>query len=183
MRPISIVPAPSALRIAFFGIQAATTGASHARQAKLLHGFEKWSNRYGKSAARYPGTAYYLLHSLSRALIQKIALDCGYPGSSLKERVYAHSSAQGGMVERHEISSWIARCWRKRCRGPVPHFLRKRSGGLVIRTTTAFGIRSPGSRLVCWGGWSPSLQQTNEVTFGYACRGGQSASGRAFRGA
>jgi hypothetical protein len=70
-----------------------------ARQAKLLHGFEKWSVRYGTSAPRYPGTAYYLLHSLSHALMQEIALDCGYPASSLKERVYAHSSAQGGMVD------------------------------------------------------------------------------------
>jgi hypothetical protein len=71
-----------------------------ARQAKLLHGFEKWSVRYGKSAPHYPGTAYYLLHSLSHALMQEIALDCGYPASSLKERVYAHPSAQGGMVDR-----------------------------------------------------------------------------------
>jgi hypothetical protein len=72
-----------------------------ARQAKLLHGFEKWAIRYGsKNAPRYPGTAYYLLHSLSHALMQEIALDCGYPASSLKERVYAHSSAQGGLVDR-----------------------------------------------------------------------------------
>jgi hypothetical protein len=70
------------------------------RQAKLLHGFEKRSVRYGKSAPRYPSTAYYLLHSLSHALMQEIALDCGYPASSLKERVYAHSSDQGGMVDR-----------------------------------------------------------------------------------
>jgi hypothetical protein len=71
-----------------------------ARQDKLLHGFEKWANRLGKSAPRYPGTAYILLHSLSHALMQEIALDCGYPASSLKERVYAHSSVQGGMVDR-----------------------------------------------------------------------------------
>ena len=70
------------------------------RQARLLHGFEKWAIRYGTSAPRYPGTAYYLLHSLSHALMQEIALDCGYPASSLKERVYAHSATQGGMVDR-----------------------------------------------------------------------------------
>jgi hypothetical protein len=35
------------------------------------------------------GLPYVLLHSLSHALMEEIALDCGYPLSSLKERVYA----------------------------------------------------------------------------------------------
>jgi hypothetical protein len=43
-----------------------------------------------------PGTPYVLLHSLSHALMQEIALDCGYPASSLKERVYALPSSRGG---------------------------------------------------------------------------------------
>jgi hypothetical protein len=33
------------------------------------------------------------LHSLAHALMTEIALDCGYPASSLKERVYALSGA------------------------------------------------------------------------------------------
>jgi hypothetical protein len=69
------------------------------RHDKLLHGFERWANRYGKNAPRYPGTAYFLLHSLSHALMQEISLDCGYPASSLKERVYAYASAQGGIID------------------------------------------------------------------------------------
>ena len=52
------------------------------RHAKLLNGFNKWATRFGKNAPRYPGAAYYLLHSLSHALMQEIALDCGYPASS-----------------------------------------------------------------------------------------------------
>jgi MrfA Zn-binding domain len=36
------------------------------------------------------------LHSLSHALMSEIALDCGYPASSLKERVYALFSPAGG---------------------------------------------------------------------------------------
>jgi hypothetical protein len=71
-----------------------------ARQARLLQGFEKWAIRFGKNTPRYPGTAYHLLHSLSHSLMQEIALDCGYPASALKERVYAHSSVQGGMIDR-----------------------------------------------------------------------------------
>jgi Domain of unknown function (DUF1998) len=31
--------------------------------------------------------------------MQEIALDCGYPASSLKERVYAYASAAGSMVD------------------------------------------------------------------------------------
>lgn len=49
-----------------------------------------WSTaKYGTRAPDHPGPAYVLLHSLSHALISEIALDCGYPASSLKERVYA----------------------------------------------------------------------------------------------
>jgi hypothetical protein len=44
----------------------------------------------------YPGTPYVLLHSISHALMAEIALDCGYPASSLKERVYALSSSRSG---------------------------------------------------------------------------------------
>jgi hypothetical protein len=36
-----------------------------------------------------------LLHSLSHSLMAEIALDCGYPASSLKERVYALSGPDG----------------------------------------------------------------------------------------
>jgi hypothetical protein len=32
--------------------------------------------------------------------MQEIALDCGYPASALKERVYAHASAPGSMIDR-----------------------------------------------------------------------------------
>jgi hypothetical protein len=37
----------------------------------------------------YPGLPYILLHGLAHALMQEIALVCGYPLSALKERVYA----------------------------------------------------------------------------------------------
>lgn len=56
----------------------------------LLSGHQTWSNaKYGTSAPEHPGAAYIVLHTLSHALITEIALDCGYPASSLKERVYA----------------------------------------------------------------------------------------------
>ena len=45
--------------------------------------------KVGDKAPDFPGEPYILLHSLSHALISEIALECGYPASSLKERIYA----------------------------------------------------------------------------------------------
>ena len=65
------------------------------RHDLLAGGFELWRKRFTDYAPQYPGTAYVLLHSLSHALMAEIALDCGYPASSLKERVYALCCADG----------------------------------------------------------------------------------------
>ena len=40
------------------------------------------------------GAAYWALHSLSHAFMAELALECGYPLSSLKERVYSTGPAQ-----------------------------------------------------------------------------------------
>lgn len=66
------------------------------RQASLLRGYDHWAARLSGAAPNYPGTAYTLLHSLSHALMAEIALDSGYPASSLKERIYALSDARNG---------------------------------------------------------------------------------------
>lgn len=71
-------------------------GAAKARHEKLVSGYGHWSKRFHGKPPKYPGTAYVLLHSLSHALITEIALDCGYPASSLKERVYALSGPSSG---------------------------------------------------------------------------------------
>ena len=41
------------------------------------------------------GAAYWALHSLSHAFMRELALECGYPISSLKERIYASGAGQG----------------------------------------------------------------------------------------
>src|SRR3984893_10888752 len=66
------------------------------RNGKLLAGYDHWQKRFAGKAPQYPGTPYVLLHSISHALMAEIALDCGYPASSLKERVYALSGGRGG---------------------------------------------------------------------------------------
>ncbi len=61
----------------------------------LLAGFQAWEASRPNSKPR--GAPYALLHSLSHALMTEIALDCGYPASALKERIYALKPAtQGG---------------------------------------------------------------------------------------
>jgi hypothetical protein len=46
-----------------------------------------------KTKRSFPGGPYVLLHTLSHLLIQSIAMRCGYPASSLRERIYADGSA------------------------------------------------------------------------------------------
>lgn len=40
------------------------------------------------------GASYWALHSLSHVLMRELALECGYPISSLKERIYASGAGQ-----------------------------------------------------------------------------------------
>jgi hypothetical protein len=55
----------------------------------LLRGFERWkADHPGFKGAAHP-IAYWLLHSFAHLLLTAIALECGYPASSIKERVYA----------------------------------------------------------------------------------------------
>jgi hypothetical protein len=77
------------------------------RHDELLQGYRHWTRRFAGPPPKYPGTAYVLLHSLSHALMAEIALDCGYPASSLKERVYA-LTGPGGLCERCGILIYTA---------------------------------------------------------------------------
>jgi hypothetical protein len=81
---------------------------AESRHQKLLTGYGHWQTRFSGNAPHYPGTPYVLLHSISHALMTEIALDCGYPSSSLKERVYALPSSPGGEVDRCGILIYTA---------------------------------------------------------------------------
>ena len=79
------------------------------RNKRLLAGYAHWQKRFVGKAPSYPGTPYVLLHSISHALMAEIALDCGYPASSLKERVYALSGSRiGGEIDRCGILIYTA---------------------------------------------------------------------------
>jgi hypothetical protein len=59
----------------------------------LKAGHDQWKVDR-KSPRQFPGGPYVLLHTLSHLLIQSLAMRCGYPASSLRERVYADAQAE-----------------------------------------------------------------------------------------
>lgn len=60
------------------------------RLADLAAGHQRWlDNRKVKGNSLFPGGPYILLHTLSHLLIQSLAMRCGYPASSIRERVYS----------------------------------------------------------------------------------------------
>ena len=62
------------------------------RLDRLLKGHDRWREQR-ESERSFPGGPYVLLHSLSHLLIQSLAMRCGYPASSIRERVYAEYDA------------------------------------------------------------------------------------------
>ena len=67
------------------------------RLRELRAGHQAWTdNRNGQQP--FPGGAYVLLHTLAHLLIQSLAMRCGYPASSLRERIYAENGRYGILV-------------------------------------------------------------------------------------
>jgi len=57
----------------------------------LAEGHDKWLERRKRKRA-FPGGPYILLHTLSHLLLQSLSMRCGYPASSIRERIYADSA-------------------------------------------------------------------------------------------
>jgi Domain of unknown function (DUF1998) len=58
----------------------------------LTTGHQRWI-KDRKVQRPFPGGPYVLLHTLSHLLIQSLSMRCGYPASSIRERVYADAGA------------------------------------------------------------------------------------------
>jgi hypothetical protein len=143
-------------------------GAAIQRHAKLLAGYGHWQKRFNGKAPPYPGTPYVLLHSLSHALMAEIALDCGYPASSLKERVYALSSARaGGEIDRCGILIYTASAGAQGTLGGLvataPRFARILRGALER-------LRICSNDPVC-ADHEPDARSGDRATHGAACHG------------
>lgn len=54
----------------------------------LAIGHQRWV-KDRKIQRPFPGGPYVLMHTLSHLLIQSLAMRCGYPASSIRERIYA----------------------------------------------------------------------------------------------
>ncbi len=69
-----------------------------ARGQLILKGWQTWAEERNRPEDGFPGLPYMMLHSLSHMLMTSIALDCGYPASSLRERVYSGEEGYGILV-------------------------------------------------------------------------------------
>jgi hypothetical protein len=65
------------------------------RGKRLLGAFTAWQAEHPQSRRNFPGLPYFLLHSLSHLLLTSVSLECGYPASSIRERVYALEAGYG----------------------------------------------------------------------------------------
>jgi hypothetical protein len=71
--------------------------AATARMRALASSHGRWRERRGLNPMQqWPGWRYVLLHSLSHALINELALECGYSAASVRERIYARSPGEPG---------------------------------------------------------------------------------------
>lgn len=68
------------------------------RGRALDAGFNCWREEHQGSRRVFPGLPYLMLHSFSHLLITSVALECGYPASSIRERIYAIPSIGYGVL-------------------------------------------------------------------------------------
>ncbi len=72
--------------------QWAQSSAAQRRAQALLAGFDAWkAAEPARAGARFPGTKFIMLHSLSHLLLSAVSLECGYSASSIRERIYSNS--------------------------------------------------------------------------------------------
>lgn len=68
------------------------------RGRQLVTGFDLWKDEHEGSSREFPCLPYYMLHSLAHLLLTAISLECGYPASSLRERIFAADGAYGILI-------------------------------------------------------------------------------------
>jgi hypothetical protein len=65
---------------------------------RLKQGFDAWKAERQGSSRAFPGLPYIALHGFSHLLLTAMALECGYPASSIRERIYAIPSVGYGVL-------------------------------------------------------------------------------------
>lgn len=65
----------------------------------LADGYRRWVESRTKMKARdFVGGPYVLLHTLSHLVLQSLAMACGYPASSIRERIYVGEKQFGFLL-------------------------------------------------------------------------------------
>jgi len=68
------------------------------RGKELEAGFRLWQQLHKDSKMAFPGLPFIMLHSFAHLLLTSISLECGYPVSSLRERVYTTNQGYGVLI-------------------------------------------------------------------------------------
>jgi hypothetical protein len=68
-----------------------------ARLMQLKRGFDAWKGEHHGSNRDFR-PEYIMLHSFAHLLITSVALECGYPASSVRERIYALPAVGYGVL-------------------------------------------------------------------------------------
>ncbi len=68
------------------------------RATELGLGFEAWRKEHAGANRQAPNLAYLMMHSFSHLLLTAVALRCGYPASSIRERIYAFPEIGYGVL-------------------------------------------------------------------------------------
>ncbi len=69
-----------------------------ARGQRIHNGWKVWAAERKRPENTFPGLPYMMLHSLAHMLMTSIALECGYPASALRERIYAGDGGYGILI-------------------------------------------------------------------------------------
>jgi len=72
--------------------------AVKSRIRKLEDAFKLWEAEHKGTRRYFPGGEYVLLHSFSHLLLTAISLECGYPASSIRERIYSFKDQGFGVL-------------------------------------------------------------------------------------
>lgn len=101
------------------------------RSQHLSDSLEKWRQAHPGGNIQFPGVAYIMLHSLAHLLITAISLECGYPLSSLRERIYA-PDAEGSMAGYYGILIYTSASGSEGTLGGLVHAARDIRRHLLI---------------------------------------------------
>lgn len=93
--------------------------------------------RFHRTRRVFRRPEYVMAHSLAHALMSEVALDCGYPASALKERLYVLRRSSGQLTDGKHADVGEARLGRR----PHTHI---RSTGRLCRNSSSLDVQPKG---------------------------------------